>query len=566
MKEWLIGDTRTPLLILLGAVGLVLLIACANVANLLLAKASGRKREFATRVALGASRWQIIRQLLAESLLLSLSGGLLGLLLGYVSVRLLLNVNVGGLPRLGEDGAAVALDMHVLLFTLGVSLITGILFGLVPAVSASRTNLVASLNESGSRTGTGFRSANFRSVLVVTEIALALVLVIGSTLLIRTYLKLQAVSPGFDTHNTLTMTMSISGSRFQTSAPVAQIIRQGTERLKSIPGVTEAAAGNGLPLQVSFGMPFDIVGRAKGKAPFTGGAQYYSVSWSYFDALKIPVLRGRAFTDHDDASAPGVILINEAMVKQYWPKGDPLRDRLQKAPGLGGPFAEPPRQIIGIVGDTRDAPNRDPFPTMYIPLAQMPDGETALNSRVAPLWWVVRTQTEPHTLATQVTSALREATGGLPVAHIRTMDEIDRRNLSRQRFNMLLLTVFGASGLLVAAVGIYGLMAFSVEQRTQELGIRMASWSADIGSPQHGSGPGHDFDCYRCGDWNRCSVLAESIPHQLSLRGQGLGSTGIYPDTVVVGHGRPGSLVDSGCTRHQGGPDDCAAFRITSVQ
>jgi predicted permease len=181
LKEWVIGDTRTPLLMLLSAVGLVLLIACANVANLLLAKASRRKREFATRVALGASRWQVIRQLLAESLLLSLSGGLLGLLLGYVSVRLLLNVNVGGLPRLGEDGAGVALDVRVLLFTLGVSVVTGILFGLVPAVSASPTNLVASLNESGSRTGTGFRSANFRSVLVVTEIALAaLVLVIGS--------------------------------------------------------------------------------------------------------------------------------------------------------------------------------------------------------------------------------------------------------------------------------------------------------------------------------------------------------------------------------------------------
>jgi putative ABC transport system permease protein len=474
LKEWMVGDTRTPLLILLSAVVLVLLIACANMANLLLARASGRKREFATRAALGAGRWHVIRQLLAESLLLSISGGLLGLFLGYASVRLLLALNVGGLPRLGENGSAVALDIRVLLFTLGVSLFTGILFGLVPALSASRPNLVAGLNESGSRTGTGLRSAGFHSFLVVSEIALALVLVIGSTLLIRTYLKLQAVDPGFDTHNTLTMTMSISGSRFQTSAPVTQIIRQGTERIQTIPGVTEAAAGNGLPLQGAFGMPFDIVGRPKGKAPFTGGAQYLSISWSYFDALKIPLMRGRAFTDRDDASSPGVIIINEAMAKQYWPNGDPLRDRLQKAPGAGPAFAEPPRQIVGIVGNTRDAPNRNPFPTMYIPLTQMPDGETALNSRVAPLWWVVRTSRDSHSVVAQVTSALREATGGLPIAHIRTMDEIDRVNISRQRFNMLLLTVFGASGLLLAAAGIYGLMTFSVQQRTQEFGIRMA--------------------------------------------------------------------------------------------
>ena len=271
------------------------------------------------------------------------------------------------------------------------------------------------------------------------------------------------------------LAMSISGNRFQTTAPVTQIIRQGTERIQAIPGVVEAAAGNGLPLQGAFGMSFDIVGRPKGNAPFTGGAGYYSVSPRYFNAFKIPLLRGRTFTDHDDASAPGVIIINEAMAKQYWPKGNPLQDRLQKAPGAGPPFAEPPRQIIGVVGDTRDnGPNSDSFPTMYIPLAQMPDGETALNSRVAPLWWIVRTQSDPHTMATSITSALREATGGLPVAHIRTMDEIDRLAISQQRFNMLLLTVFGASGLLLAAAGIYGLMAFSVEQRTQELAIRIA--------------------------------------------------------------------------------------------
>ncbi|KAA6464677.1 ABC transporter permease [Acidobacteria bacterium AB60] len=475
LKEWMVGDTRTPLLVLLSAVALVLLIACANVANLLLAKASGRKREFATRAALGAGRWHIIRQLLAESLLLSVTGGLLGMGLGYASVRLLLRVNVGGLPRLGEDGAAVALDWRVLLFTLTASVLTGILFGLFPAVSASRPNLLASLNESGSRTGTGLRSAGLRSVLVVTEIGLALVLVIGSTLLIRTYLKLEGVDAGFDTHNTVTMAMSISGSRFQTSAPVAQMIRQGTERLRAIPGVVNAGAGNGLPMQGAFGLPFDIVGRPKGNDPFTGGAGYYSVSPTFFDVFRIPLVRGRMFSEHDDASAPGVMIINEAMARQYWPKGDPLKDRVQKAPGAGPAFAEAPRQVIGIVGNTRDeGPNRDPDPTMYIPLAQMPDGETALNSRVAPLWWVVRTQGDPHAMVAAITAGLREATGGLPVAHVRTMDEIDRLVISQQRFNMLLLTVFGASGLLLAAAGIYGLMAFSVEQRTQELGIRMA--------------------------------------------------------------------------------------------
>ena len=475
LKQWMIGDTRGPLLVLFSAVGFVLLIACANVANLLLARASGRKREFATRAALGAGRWQVIRQLLAESLLLSVAGGLIGLFLGYAGVRLLLTVNVGGLPRVGENGSAVALDMRVLLFTLGVSLLTGIMFGLAPAVNASRLNLVGGLNEGSSRGGTGFRSASFRSALVVTEIALALVLVIGSTLLIRTYLKLQAVDPGFDPRNTLTMGMSISGSRFQKSAPVTQIIRAGVDRLKNVPGVLAVSAGNGLPLLGAFGMSFDILGRPKGNAPFTGGAGYYSVAWNYFDALKIPLLRGRTFTDHDDASAPGVIIINQAMAKQYWPQGDPLQDRLQKGPGAGPAFAEPPRRIIGIVGNTRDdGLNQDPGPTMYIPLAQMPDGETALNSRVSQLWWVVRTKGDPHALVALLTEELREASGGLPIAHVRTMNEIYSLTISRQRFNMLLLTVFGGCGLLMAAAGIYGLMAFSVEQRTQEIGIRMA--------------------------------------------------------------------------------------------
>src|SRR5271170_2775311 len=356
LQEFMVGDTRQALLVLLGAVGLVLLIACANVANLLLVRASVRKREFATRAALGAGRFQIVRQLLTESLTLSLTGGLLGLVLGFVGIRPLLAVTQGGIPRIGEDASAVTPDLNVLLFTLGVSVLTGILFGLVPAISASSPNLVAALNESSSRSGVGFRSGKLRSVLVVSEMALALILVIGAALLIRTFLKLEAVDPGFDTHNVLTMAMSISGNRFQTSAGVAQLVRDGAERIEAVPGVKSASAACCLPLQGGFGLPFDIVGRAKGKDPFTGGGDYDSVSWSYFNTFKIPLLHGRNFTEQDDGSAPGVVIINEAMAKHYWPKGDPLKDRLLIGPGMGSNFEEPARQIIGIVGHPRRRP------------------------------------------------------------------------------------------------------------------------------------------------------------------------------------------------------------------
>lgn len=476
LEQAIVGDTRSSLLVLLGAVSFVLLIACANVANLLLIRATGRRRELATRYALGASRSHIIRQLLTESLAVSVSGGLLGLALGFIGVRLLLVINPGvNIPRIGENGAAVALDHNVLLFTFGVSVLTGILFGLIPAITVSRTNLASTINDSSTRSSGGSRTGNIRSVLVVSEVALALVLVVGAALLIRTFMKLQAVDPGFDTHNVLTMAMSIGGERFQKTAGVAQIIRDGTERLDAIPGVAGAAAACCLPLQGGFGLPFDVVGRPKGKDPSTGGGGYFPVSWSYFDTFRVPILRGRNFTEQDNDSAPGVVIINEAMARKYWPKGDPLKDRLLIGPNMGPVFVEPARQIIGVVGDVHDGGlDQEPYPTMYIPIAQMPDQVTALNSRITPLWWIVRTRVQPHTLVKPISVALRDASGGLAVAHIRTMDEMVVLTTTRQRFNMLLLTIFGSSALLMAAIGIYGLMAYSVQQRTQELGIRMA--------------------------------------------------------------------------------------------
>jgi len=343
LQEEMVRDTRSSLYVLLGTVGLVLLIACANVANLLLIRATARKRELATRSALGAGRWHIIRQLLTESLVVSLTGGVLGLILGFAGVRFLLAINPGSIPRIGEDGSAVKVDLNVLLFTMGVSLLTGILFGLVPAITSSRKNLAAVLNESSNRGGVGLRSGKVRSVLVVTEMALALVLVIGAALLIRTFMNLQSVDPGFDTHNVLTMAMSISGDRFLKTSGVAQVVRDGTERINAVPGVMVSAAACCLPLQGGFGLPFNIVGRANGSNPTTGGAESLSVSSSYFDVFKVPILRGRNFTENDNGSAPGVVIINQAMAKQFWPNSDPLNDRLEVGAGMGPVFAEPSR-------------------------------------------------------------------------------------------------------------------------------------------------------------------------------------------------------------------------------
>jgi putative ABC transport system permease protein len=479
IRDIIVGDdVKNSLLIYGGAVSFVLLIACANVANLLLVRATGRRREIAIRAAIGGSRGRIIRQLLTESVVLSLAGGAMGLMVGWAGIRALLSVNTAGLPRVGEDGAYVGLDWHVVVFAVGVSIATGIIFGLIPALQSSKTDLTTTLKESAGRSGTGFRQNKARSILVVIEVGLALVLLVGSALLIRTAMALGRVDPGFDTHNVLTLKMSLKGKQFDKAEAVEQVVRNGVEKLKSIPGVVDASATCCVPLQGGYGLPFRIVGRplaADSQGPYHGGGGWMTVSPGYFEVFKIPVKHGRTFNERDTSTSTPVVIINEAMAKQFWPKGDPLTDRIVIGKGVMREFeAEGERQIIGIVADIKsNGLDSDPSPQMFEPQAQVPDAANALNVGLTPISWIVRTQTPAQGLSSMIQDQLRQATG-LPVTDIKSMDDIVSVSVSRQKFNMWVMSVFGACALLLAAIGIYGLMAYSVEQRTQEIGIRLA--------------------------------------------------------------------------------------------
>jgi len=475
LRAAVVGDARLALLVLLGAVSFVLLIACANIANLLLARATGRRRELAIRAALGAGRRRIVSQLLTESGLLSLVGGTLGLVLGCVGVRALLAIEPGDIPRIGAHGSAVTLDWHVLVFTLVISALTAILFGLLPALSVSHEEVRGALEGSGARSGGTLGESKARSLLVVTEMALSLVLLAGAALLIRTFMTLRTVDPGFDGRNVLTMEMSLAGRRFAKTAAVGRLVREAKRRVESIPGVEAlAVTAISLPLEGYVEGPFEVEGRSKdGQAPYA--AYNCLVSPRYFEVFRIPLLRGRLFTEQDETGAPGVVVINEAAARQFWPKGDPVGQRIFVNKGMGPEFEEPPRQIIGVVADVRDTGLiHEPPPILYLPVVQIPDSLIALGNWDIPITWVVRTKVQPYSLRADIQRELRIASGGLPVSHIRSMDQASVGSTARTNFNMTLLSIFAVLAVLLATIGIYGVMSYTVGQRVREIGIRVA--------------------------------------------------------------------------------------------